>query len=92
MSVKSAMKKETADKERASSPMLLRHTTMGNSALLQAMIFLKGHHVCPSSPMLQTQINLKQHRQPKRTMCGLGLQRTIWWEYTRIITVLSDAK
>ena len=35
------------------------------------------------------------HRQPKRTMCGFGLQRSfgrIWLEYTRIIRVLSDAK
>ena len=31
MSVKSAMKKKTADKEKASSPMLLRHTTIGKS-------------------------------------------------------------
>ena len=31
MSVKSAMKKQTADKEKASSPMLLRHTTTGKS-------------------------------------------------------------
>ena len=31
MSVKSAMKKQTADKEKASSPMLLRHTTIGKS-------------------------------------------------------------
>ena len=31
MSVKSAMKKQTADKEKASSPMLLRHTTVGKS-------------------------------------------------------------
>ena len=35
------------------------------------------------------------HRQPKRNMCGFGLQRSfgrIWSEYTRIISVLSDAK
>ena len=31
MSVKSAMKKQTADEEKASSPMLLRHTTIGKS-------------------------------------------------------------
>ena len=40
-------------------------------------------------------LGLLKHRQPKRTMCGFGLQRSfgrIWSEYTRIIRVLSDAK
>ena len=39
--------------------------------------------------------NRSFHRQPKRTMCGFGLERSfgrIWSEYTRIIRVLSDAK
>ena len=46
-----------------------------------------------------TLLQMKQiyysHRQPKRNMCGFGLQRSfgrIWSEYTRIISVLSDAK
>ena len=43
----------------------------------------------------QRSLSTFDHRQPKRTMCGFGLQRSfgrIWSEYTRIITVLSDAK
>ena len=39
---------------------------------------------------------LSHHRQPERTMFGFGLQTTcsevIWSKYTRIISVLSDAK
>ena len=35
----------------------------------------------------------KSHRQPKRTTCGFGLQRSFGRNiYTRIISVLSDAK
>ena len=53
-------------------------------------LLLRNIHSCYFSSTFKW-----NHRQPKRNMCGFGLQRSlgrIWSEYTRIISVLSDAK
>ena len=64
------------------------HHTIENN-FFEVLDFFNSSKSGPSPTVLPLRF---YHRQPKRTMFGFGLQTVIWSEYTRIISVLSDAK